>query len=78
MKIPARKSRKLPCADLDCLRCRKGTGFRYDVKKKELISEAYRSLGTYAAAAREFGINEPTVRKILKQSKVERNKKEKS
>ena len=47
--------------------------FRYDVKKKELIAKSYRSLGSYAAAAREFGINESTVRKILKQSKAERN-----
>lgn len=50
------------------------TRFRFSVKKKESIIKSYKELGSYAAASREFGINEATVRNIVKQLKADRNK----
>ena len=52
----------------------KKSRYRYSVKEKEIIIKSYNELGTYAAVAREFGLNESTVRKIVKQRKADRNK----
>ena len=52
----------------------KRSRYRYSVKEKETITKSYNELGAFAAVAREFGLNESTVRKIVKQAKVDRKR----